>query len=75
MIEVQDNVSTDKLHKHAVVFNHLLEVYEKQWLTVYEKLDGAMRAMIFCDAFSEMIQMAQGKYLVDYYNRIRNNAV
>lgn len=75
MIEVRDRVSTDKLHKHAVVFNHLLDLYEKQWLTVYEKLDGIKRALIFEQAFGEMIYMAQEKYLKDYYERIKNNAV
>lgn len=75
MIEIQDNLSTDKLHTHAVVFNHLLDLYERQWLTIYKKLDGVKRFLIFNQAFSEMIYMAQEKYLKDYYERIRNNAV
>lgn len=66
---------TERLDKHAVVYEHLINMYEHQWQTVFGRLNGAMRAMIFCDAFNEMIQMAQGNYLDDYYERIRNNAV
>lgn len=75
MIEISDNVSTDKLDKYAVVYEHLINMYEQQWIKIFGKLDGAKRVMIFCDAFNELIEMAQSKYLNDYYKRIRNNAV
>ena len=75
MIELCDNKPQKVLDKHAVVYEHLININEQRWFTIFGKLDGAKRAMIFCDAFNELIQMAQGKYLDDYYERIRNNAV
>lgn len=75
MIEVCDNISTKVLDKHAVVYNHLVELNERQWRKIYGKITAVMRVLIFNDAFSELIQMAQGQYLDDYYQRIRNNAV
>ena len=68
-------ITTNKLDKHAVVYEHLSELYEKQWKTIFGKIDGAMRVMIFCQAFSELIAMAQNNYLNDYYERIIRNAV
>ena len=67
--------STDKLDKHAVVYEHLTNLYEKQWLEIFGRLDAAMRTLIFCQAFSEMISMAQGNYLNEYFERIKRNAV
>jgi len=67
--------STNVLDKHAVVYEHLSSLYEKQWLTVYGKLTAVMRVLIFHQAFSELITMAQNKYLDDYYERIIRRAV
>lgn len=65
----------EKLDKHAIVYNHLSNLYEKQWLEVFGKLDSVMRVLIFHQAFSELIAMAQQGYLDNYYQRILRNAV
>ena len=75
MIEIADNVPQKVLYKHAIVYDHLINLYEKQWLTVYNKLDGVMRTLIFCQTMDELIRMAQEKYLDNYYERITRNAV
>ena len=75
MIEVADNIPQKVLEKHAVVYDHLINLYERQWLTVYNKLDGVMRVLIFCQTMDELVRMAQEKYLENYYERITRNAV
>lgn len=72
---METTLSTNPLDKHAVVYEHLRNLYEKQWLEVYGHLTAVMRMLIFHQAFSELVAMAQDKYLDDYYNRIMKNAV
>lgn len=75
MIEVADNQDKKVLDKHAVVYEHLSNLYEKQWLEIYGKLTHDKRVLIFNKAFSELIAMAQGDYLDDYYQRIKKDAI
>jgi len=72
MLEMRE---TKALDKHSVVYEHLTNIYESQWKTVYGKITAVMRVLIFQQAFRELIEMAQGGYLNDYYERIINNAV
>ena len=75
MIEIKDNKPQSVLDRHAVVYVHLTELYERQWLTVYGKITAVMRVLIFHQAFSELIAMAQDDYLDGYYKRILKDAV
>lgn len=75
MIELCDNVSTNVLDKHAVVYEHLTNLYESQYRTIYGRLTGVLRVLIFQHAMSELIEMAQNNYLENYYERIIRNAV
>ena len=75
MIEMRDNIPQRVLSKHAIVYEHLSNLYERQWLTLFNKLNGTMRTLIFCQAMDELIRMAQNKYLDNYYERIIRNAV
>ena len=68
-------ITENKLDKHSVVYEHLMNLYEKQWKTIYGNITAVMRVLIFHQAFSELIEMAQGGYLNDYYERIIRKAV
>lgn len=68
-------ITANKLDKHAVVYEHLANLYEKQWQTVFGKVTAVMRVLIFQQAFSELVAMAQNHYLDSYYERIIKNAV
>ena len=63
------------LDKHAVVYEHLSNLYEHFWLEVFGKLESWMRVLIFQQAFSELVAMAQDGYLNEYYERIIRKAV
>lgn len=63
------------LDKHAVVYEHLSNLYEHFWLEIFGKLEGWMRVMIFQEAFSELVAMAQDGNLDSYYERIMRKAV
>ena len=75
MIEIADNKPQSVLDCHAVVYRHLINLYEHFWIDVFGKLDGVMRTLIFCESFNEMIAMAQNNYIDDYYKRIKRKAV
>ena len=56
MLEVADNKPKEILKKHAVVYEHLSNLYEKQWLEVYGHLTAVMRVLIFHQAFPRSIR-------------------
>ena len=60
---------------HTVVYNHLVQLYQKFYMAAFEYLTIEHQALISYDAFKEMIQMAQEGNLKSYYDRIKNNAV
>lgn len=75
MLEICDKVSTDKLNRHAVVYRHLISLNEQFCLKLFGRIDSVARVLIFNDAFSELIQMAQNDYLNNYYERIIKNTI
>ena len=60
---------------HTVVYNHLVQLYQKFYMAAFEYLTIEHQALISYDAFKEMIQMAQEGNLKSYYDRIKNNAI
>lgn len=60
---------------HTVVYNHLVQLYQKFYMAAFEYLTIEHQALISYDAFKEMIQMAQEGNLKSYYERIKNNAI
>ena len=60
---------------HEVVYNHLVQLYQKFYMAAFEYLTMEHQALISYEAYREMIQMSQDGYINDYYKRILNNAV
>ena len=59
----------------AKVYEHLYQKYGKFAMQIFPYLTKEIAAMIANSAYTEMVQMAQGGYLKDYYERLKNNAV
>lgn len=68
-------LTENKLDRYGVVYEHLSELYEKQYKQIFGRLNGVLRVLIFHQTYSELVQMAQAGYLNDYYERIKRNAV
>ena len=66
-------ITKDDMHRQ--VYNHLYNMNEKLVSSVFPKITPELMAIISHDAYSEMIQMSQAGYLVDYYNRMMKGAV
>lgn len=60
---------------HTAVYNHLVQMYQRFYLEIFEYLTMQHQALISFDAYQEMIQMAQGGYLKNYYDRLMKGAV
>lgn len=60
---------------HTAVYNHLVQMYQRFYLEIFEYLTMQHQALISFDAYQEMIQMAQEGNLKNYYERIRRNAI
>lgn len=59
----------------SVVYNHLVQLYQKFYMAAFEYLTMEHQALISYEAYRETIQMAQDGYIKDYYERIKRNAV
>lgn len=57
------------------VYLHLYTMYGKIAMEVFPYLTNNLAQIISMSAYQEMIQMAQGGYLKDYYLRLKRNAV
>lgn len=57
------------------VYLHLYEMYGKIAMSVYPYLTNEIANVVSMTAYNEMIQMAQGGYLKDYYERLMKGAV
>ena len=60
---------------YTVVYNHLVQMYQHIYMSIFEYLTMEHQALISYDAYAEMIAMAQGGYLKDYYERLKRGAV
>lgn len=57
------------------VYLHLYTLYGKIAMECYPYLTNEIAGIVSNSAYSEMIQMAQGGYLKDYYERLQRGAV
>ena len=57
------------------VYLHLYELYGKIAMEMYPYLTTDLANIISMSAYQEMIAMAQGGYLQNYYERLQRNAV
>lgn len=57
------------------VYLHLYTMYGKIAMECFPYLTTDVANIISMSAYQEMIQMAQGGYLRDYYERLKKNAV
>ena len=57
------------------VYEHLYQMYGKFAMQVFPYLTKELAAMIANSAYTEMVQMSQGGYLKDYYERLQKGVV
>lgn len=57
------------------VYMHLYQLYGKFAMECFPYLTNDIANIISMSAYQEMIQMAQGGYLKNYYERLKRNAV
>lgn len=66
---------TTKEEIRNTVYKHLYGLYSRFAMECYPYLTKELASIISMTAYNEMIQMAQGNYLIDYYNRLMKGAV
>jgi chromosome condensin MukBEF MukE localization factor len=57
------------------VYTNLYQLYSRYALECFPYLTPQLTNLISYSAYSELIQMIQGGYIKDYYERIKKNAV
>ena len=78
MIEIADHKPQKKLEMEAYVYKHICHLYDNYYKNIFGKLDGILMGLKFNDTMTEFIRIAQmdkGKYLKDYYERLKKNAI
>lgn len=68
-------MNTLKEEMRETVYNHLYQLYSKFAMECFPYLTPELSNIISLSAYQELIQMMQGGYINDYYERIKRNAV
>lgn len=58
-----------------VVYNNLYQLYSRYAFECFPYMTKELTNIISASAYQELIQMIQGGYIKDYYERIKRNAV
>lgn len=64
-----------KEEMREVVYANLYQLYSRYAMECFPIITPELSNIISVSAYQELIQMMQGGYLKDYYERIKNNAV
>ena len=65
----------DKEEVRETVLNHLYNLNARWAFQCFPYLTEEISSIIWVDVYNEMIQMSQDGNLINYYKRIKNNAV
>lgn len=68
-------METTKEDMRDVVYANLYQLYSRYAMECFPYLTTDLTNLISASAYAEMIQMIQGGYIKDYYERIKRNAV
>ena len=68
-------LETTKADMREVVYANLYQLYSRYAMECFPYLTADLTNLISASAYAEMIQMIQGGYIKDYYERIKRNAV
>ena len=68
-------METTKEEMREVVYANLYQLYSRYAMECFPYLTTDLCNMISMSAYNELIQMIQGGYIKDYYERIKKNAV
>jgi hypothetical protein len=66
-------IATEEMRE--TVYSHLYQLYSKFAMECFPYITPSISNIISASAYQEMIQMIQGGYIKDYYDRIKRNAV